>query len=400
MITTITPYTDSRNQALPGQGYDGVVRVSSGGYYGTGTLLYDGRAVLTAAHVFAAPDYAAQVHFETTEGMVTVQASQVSIHPDYDSVQANNDLAIVWLSSPATTAAERYDIYRDSDEIGQTMTMVGYGTPGVGATGADESYGGDLLRLKASNLCEAGAGDLKDALGYEMGWTPTTGTQLVADFDDGTTTHDALGHFLDTYDGGLGQSEGLVASGDSGGPAFIDDKVAGVATYTASLTKSGYSPDIDSESNSSFGEIAAWQRVSHYQQWVDQSLRSQYTDAPTTPDEVQKTVQEADSDTSLVYFLLQFTGVRETEDQLLSVDYQTRDGSAVAGEDYIAASGRLVLYPDEVQAVIPVEVIGDTRVEEDETFYLDVTNPVGGSFGQGVVRLTAMRTIVDDDGWA
>ena len=34
----------------------------------------------------------------------------------------------------------------------------------------------------------------------------------------------------------------------------------------------------------------------------------------------------------------------------------------------------------------------------DETFYLDIFNPVGGSFG-GVEKLTAMRTIVDDDLW-
>jgi hypothetical protein len=65
----------------------------------------------------------------------------------------------------------------------------------------------------------------------------------------------------------------------------------------------------------------------------------------------------------------------------------------------LAVHGKLVLYPNENQAVIPVEVIGDTTPEPDETFYLDVTNPVGGSFGPGVVMLTAMRTIVTDDGW-
>jgi hypothetical protein len=32
-------------------------------------------------------------------------------------------------------------------------------------------------------------------------------------------------------------------------------------------------------------------------------------------------------------------------------------------------------------------------------FYLDVTNPVGGSFGEGVVTLTAVRTILDNDGF-
>jgi len=70
----------------------------------------------------------------------------------------------------------------------------------------------------------------------------------------------------------------------------------------------------------------------------------------------------------------------------------------MAGSDYIAVSGKLNLYPGENQAVIPVEIVGDTVPEPSETFYLDVFNPVGGSFGEGVVKLTAVRTILYDDG--
>ena len=57
----------------------------------------------------------------------------------------------------------------------------------------------------------------------------------------------------------------------------------------------------------------------------------------------------------------------------------------------------LILYPGESQAVIPVEIIGDTIPEANEFFFLDVFNPVGGSFGQDIIKLTAVRTIVDDD---
>jgi hypothetical protein len=156
-------------------------------------------------------------------------------------------------------------------------------------------------------------------------------------------------------------------------------------------------PDVDSISNSSFGEIAAWQRVSSYQQWIDQSLRAQYADAPTSPDQVIKVISEGDSGTKYVYFMLNFTGVRSNPNEVLSVEYATRDGSATAGTDYLAAKGKLFLYANEVQAVIPVEVIGDILAEQDEYFYLDVFNPVGGSFGPGVVHLTAVRTILNDD---
>ncbi|WP_114971929.1 trypsin-like serine protease [Rhodoferax ferrireducens] len=398
MVATVTSHTDTRNRAYAGEGFDGVVRVAVGGYYGTGVLLYDGHAVLTAAHLFTHGSTAASVTFETTVGSQTATASRVALQPTYDATQGNNDLAIVWLSSSAPVTAERYSLYRGSDEIGQSLTMVGYGLPGMGATGELTNYSGGPLRLKASNQFDADAGTLKSGLGSAMSWTPMPGTQLIADFDNGTTHQDALGRLIIRPGTGLGQDEGLITPGDSGGPAFISGQVAGIASYTASLVSGGVHPDIDSVSNSSFGEVAAWQRVSYYQQWIDQSLRAQYTNAPTQPAQVQKAATEGNSGTSYAYFLLQFTGVRSDPNQLLSVDYRTRDGSATAGEDYLAASGTLVLYPNENQAAIAVEIVGDYQAEPNETFYLDVTHPVGGSFGDGVVMLTAVRTIVNDDG--
>ncbi len=399
MITTVIPYTDACNCADVGEGYDGVVRVVVGNYYGTGVLLYDGLAVLTAAHLFESPTSSSTtVYFETSTGSQSLSANSITIAPSYDALQDNNDLALVWLSSSAPVTADRYSLYRSDDEIGQTMTMVGYGTPGTGESGVLTNYSGKPLRLKAENQFDADAATLKSWLGFVMSWTPTAGTQLVADFDDGTSTHDALGRLINCNGLGLGQSEGLISSGDSGGPAFIAGQVAGIASYTASLSCGCASPDIDNASNSSFGELASWQRLSYYQQWIDESLRARYPNAPTKPEEVQKSVNEGNSGTTYAYFLLQFTGSRSDSNQILSVDYVTRDGSAKAGEDYLATQGTLVLYPDEDQAVIPVEIIGDNSAETNETFYLDVSNPVGGSFGSGVTQLTAMRTILNDDG--
>lgn len=398
MVTTVTAYTDPRNRATPGEGYDGVVRVAVAGYYGTGILLYDGQAILTAAHLFTHGSTAASVRFETMAGTQTIAASHVSVLSSYDPIDGNNDLALVWLSGSAPTAADRYNLYRSSDEIGQTLTMVGYGLPGTGATGELTNYSGSPIRLKASNQFDADAATLKSALGAEMGWTPAPGTQLIADFDNGSTRGDALGRLINRPGTGLGQNEGMISPGDSGGPAFLNGQVAGIASYIASQSRGNIYSDIDDVTNSSFGEIGAWQRVSFYQQWIDQSLRAQYPNAPTTPSEVQKAIPEGNTGTSYAYFLLQFTGVRSDADQCLSVDYATRDGSAKAGVDYLAANGALLLYPGEDQSVIQIEIVGDTTSESDETFYLDVTNPVGGSFGDGVVKLTAMRTIVNDDG--
>lgn len=399
MVTTVTSYTDSRNRAYAGQGFDGVVRISVGGYFGTGELLYDGQAVLTAAHLFSHGVTSASIVFDTTAGTQTLSSSKVTVQPAYDVVNDNNDLAIVWLNGHAPVSADRYNLYRSSDELAQTFTMVGYGQVGTGSTGAT-GQSDPTWRLKAQNTFDTDAATLKSAIGQVMAWTPTPGTQLLADFDNGKSVNDALGQLASLSGLGLGANEGLIAAGDSGGPAFINGQVAGVAGYVTSLSVGATHPDVDNTSNSSYGEMAAWQRVSYYQQWIDQSLRAQYPNAPTRPADVQKAVPEGNSGTSYAYFLLQFTGVRSDPNQWLSVDYTTRDGTAQAGRDYIAARGKLVLYPNENQAVIPVEIIGDITPEPDETFYLDVTNPVGGSFGPGVVMLTAMRTIVNDDGWA
>jgi hypothetical protein len=396
MVTT-TASTDPRYRANTGEGYDGVVRLSISGHSASGVLLYDGRALLTAAHLFDGVGGTARVYFDTRSGSSAQDAKQVLIHPDYDSDQGNNDLALVWLEQ-APLDADRYNLYRDEDELGQAFSLVGYGAIGTGSSGAS-SQTGTPQRYRAENRFETQGDQLKAQLGAAMSWNPTPDSQLLADFDDGSAAHDALDLLLNLPDLGLGLAEGLIAQGDSGGPALLNGQIAGIATYTASLSRNSVNPDIDQYSNSSFGELGAWQRVSHYQQWIDQSLRSQYNDAPDSPAEVIKALAEGDSGTQRVYFLLQFTGVRSQAEAILSVDYATRDGSAQADSDYIAASGRLNLYPGENQAVIPVEIIGDSLAEPDETFYLDVFNPVGGSFGPGVVKLTAMRTLLDDDGW-
>ena len=397
MVSTVTSYTDGRNRAYTGEGYDGVVRVSVAGYYGTGVLLYDGRAIVTAAHLFSHGSTAANVYFETTAGAQTIASSKVSVLSSYDSINTNNDLAIVWLSSSAPTAAERYTLYRDSNEIGQTLTMVGYGQVSTGASGISTTYSAAPIRQKAFNTFDADAATLKAALGSIMSWTPTAGTQLVVDFDSGSTAQDALGLLINHPGLGLGQNEGSISSGDSGGPAFINGKVAGIASYITSLSQGSVHPDIDSTLDSSFGEIAAWQRVGAFQQWIDQSLRANYFDAPTKPEDVKQTVVEGSSGTVNAYFLLQFTGMRSDSNQILSVDYTTRNGTATAGQDYVTTAGKLMLYPNENQAVIAVEIIGDKTPEANEVFYLDVTNPVGGTFAAGVLMLTGMRTIVNDD---
>ena len=399
MVTTVSSYTEVRNRALIGDGYDGVVRVVVGSMYGTGVLLFDGKAVLTAAHLFSGNSGAANVIFETRSGVQSIASSQVVINPDYSSVNNNSDMALVWLSQDAPVAAERFGIYRASNEVGQTFTMVGYGTPGSGSSGTISNFNEVPVRVKANNQFDTDIAPLDRFFSESGQWEANNGKQLAADFDNGLSQNDALGGLLGINGLGLGSSEGLISKGDSGGPAFIGSLVAGIASYTGRLSSSGAVPDTDNTSNSSFGEVAVWQRVSVYQQWIDQALRMLYESSPATQSAVQKTVDEGNSGTTPVYFWVQLNGYRIDPNIIVSVDYKTRNGTALAGQDYIATQGTLKIYPNEDYALVLVEIIADTVPEADETLYLDVFNPVNAGFGDGLVQLTAVRTIVNDDPW-
>ena len=397
MVATVYSVSDGRTLTGASVG-DGVVRISTSSGYGTGALLYDGRAILTAAHVLANQSGPVSVHFTTAEGSGTLTASTYTLYPSFDSSSDNHDLALLWLDSPAPASLDRYDLYRASDEIGQVFDFYGYGKPVQGSVGAQTSTSNPMTRATAENRFEVDAATLKSQVGSAMSWSPLTGTQLVADFDDGQKSHDALGLLSGVVDTGLGNLEGMLSSGDSGGPAMIGQAIAGVAAYVFRLSPFGLSPDIDSTTNSSFGELGSWTRVSAYQEWIDQQIRAHQTDAPTRVEDVQTTIQEgASGSVHYTYFMVRYQGDRNAAPDSLSVMYRTHDGTAKAGEDYVAAQGTLKLYAGEQQAVIAVAILGDSQVEDNETFELEIYNPVGASFGNGQVSLVATRTILNDD---
>ena len=397
MTTYLNDYTNYIYQTNYTDFYNSVVRVSNQESYGTGALLYDGRSVLTAAHIFEG--YSTDnitVHFDAADGVQSYNA-KIKIFDNYDPYNSNGDLAILTLETNPSSLYKRYDIYRDNSEIGSDFTMVGYGAYGSGNTGALD-YETELLKLKVKNSFEVDFYDIDNSLKTNLSWNPLQDSILSADFDNGEIFNDALGVILDINDLGTGSTEGMIASGDSGGPAFINNLIAGIASYSASISSYSYSPDINNIIDSSFGELGAWQRVSYYSEWIDKIIREGYKNAPNSRDEVETEILEKDDeDISYAYFLLEFLEDRDVVKENITLNYMTRDGSANAGEDYISTSGIITLYQDESQVIIPVEVLGDNISEGNETFYLDIVNPSYGSLGDNTTTLTAVRTIIDDD---
>ncbi len=80
-----------------------------------------------------------------------------------------------------------------------------------------------------------------------------------------------------------------------------------------------------------------------------------------------------------------------------SVSFETRDGSAIAGLDYIAKSGTATIEAGKTEQLIGITIIGDSKAEEDETFSLVITNPINGAFPNSVSEVTATHTILNDD---
>ena len=70
--------------------------------------------------------------------------------------------------------------------------------------------------------------------------------------------------------------------------------------------------------------------------------------------------------------------------QSVQVDYKTEDGSANAGTDYIAVQGTLTFLPGETLKTFNVCVIDDDVFEEDEHFYIRLSNarPTGSNGGR------------------
>merc|ERR1719430_2991428 len=89
------------------------------------------------------------------------------------------------------------------------------------------------------------------------------------------------------------------------------------------------------------------------------------------------------------------TIVREGNDlnTTVQVDYKTEDGTASSDGDYIEAVGTLTFGPGETQKMITLEVLDDDVFEDDEHFYIRISN-----LRRTDVMPIASMEVTDDDG--
>lgn len=91
-------------------------------------------------------------------------------------------------------------------------------------------------------------------------------------------------------------------------------------------------------------------------------------------------------------------------DHVVSVDYATEAGTAKETTDYDAVQGTLRFEKGETEKIISVKIIDDIAFEEDEEFYINLSNPKAPKTNQqtsvqcvlGTIQRTTV-VIIDDD---
>jgi hypothetical protein len=277
-----------------------IMETPDGAFICSGSVLSDGRSIATAAHCIT--DNTGKlnvtkttVHFfngdpdQRTVGVgntsVTADVKGYFIHPNYTGeVIDQNDIAILRIGVEAPASAQRYDLYTPGANglTGTQFNVAGYGTRSTvgGAAGNTPPAGARTGFLReGDNIYDYAWGDSR----FQGFFTDreTTGQfagqnffgfaevefSYISDFDNGLRAQDTarrvanglgLGPIgnLNFDNTGVGAREVGVAGGDSGGPGFVNGKLASINSY--GLTFGANFGDSLPGLNSSWGEFSGY----------------------------------------------------------------------------------------------------------------------------------------------
>lgn len=217
-------------------------------------------------------------------GAVGVEVGYIHVNPGYTGeVIDQNDIAILELKGAAPEYAKVYDMLYSSDLQYGTFNVVGNGRRSDvgGAVGANLGIG---RMRQGENIYDYALGDPLWA-GFWDGFFGTADVthSWLSDFDNASPFINADGELVVGFDPSclvgavltgtlfgctpyLGDIEVGVAGGDSGGPQFLDGKLASVTSYGLSFGQDF--GDIDAALNSSFGEFSGYVPIYLHQDFI------------------------------------------------------------------------------------------------------------------------------------
>lgn len=292
----------------------GFMEVNFGGAgtgYCSGSLMADGRHIITAAHCIAnnagalaatggnvyfyngPADPFYDLGFGITPGIQRVAIADFFIAPGYTgSVIDHADVAILRLAEDAPDFATRYLLGDRSDLAGQVFNVAGFGN--MGASGASGASGGTFGRLReGDNQFEFRLGDAA----FGNSWSTLLGDPMsqiedvwLSDFDRvGFAANDTaclvtgglLGTGVTFCDTGVGPREVGVAGGDSGGPQFLDGEIVAVTSF--GLTFGGAYGDFGGGLNSGWGEFSGYAPLYRFRDWIEGIVPGAFSSANGVP---------------------------------------------------------------------------------------------------------------------
>ncbi|HEX2270145.1 MAG TPA: Calx-beta domain-containing protein [Pyrinomonadaceae bacterium] len=101
-------------------------------------------------------------------------------------------------------------------------------------------------------------------------------------------------------------------------------------------------------------------------------------------------ITEGNSGTSVANFTVSLS---PASSNTVTVNYATANNTATAGSDYVANSGTVTFTPGQESQTISVSINGDTTLEPNETFFVNLSTAVSATIGDS----QAIGTIVNDD---
>ncbi|TAJ38816.1 MAG: serine protease [Reyranella sp.] len=165
----------------------------------------DGNAViLTAAHVFDRGGSADDYVYRAPDGEA-MQGTDIVFHPLYtwsNALRTGYDFAIVTLDGPIEDAGPPPALYGGAAENGKRITMVGFGSRGIGSVGQKPEYYTAFGKAAAENTVD----EVMNAV-----------RPPPPDADAGNW----LGVTLRREGQGAERLDGILGSGDSGGSAWM-----------------------------------------------------------------------------------------------------------------------------------------------------------------------------------
>lgn len=253
---------------------NGMSIATAGHCVSSGGGVKDADLVKTTAYFYKG-DPNERTPFQT--GGIAIDVTQYMVNPEYTGeVIDQNDIAILRLAHAAPSWADIYDLYTN-DIKGEEFTVAGYGTRSTvgGAAGNTAPAGARTGYLReGDNIYDYAWGDsafggfFTEVIdGENFFGTAEIEYSYVSDFDRVGFEANSQSYQIclavgggaacnQFYNNGLGPREVGIAGGDSGGPGFIDGKLASINSY--GLTFGASFGDYGGGLNAGWGEFSGY----------------------------------------------------------------------------------------------------------------------------------------------